>query len=36
MPLIYYYADEGASFNWEDIMSENLMVAISGVKEAQP
>jgi hypothetical protein len=35
MPLIYYCADEGTSFNWEDILSENLTTTISAVKQAQ-
>jgi hypothetical protein len=35
MPLIYYCADEGFSFNWDDIVSTNLMVTITVVVEAQ-
>jgi hypothetical protein len=36
MPLIYYCADEGLSFNWDDILSTNLTEAITAVVEAQP
>lgn len=36
MPLICFYADMGVSFNWADILSENLIVAISTVIQAQP
>jgi hypothetical protein len=35
MALIYYHADEGLSFNWDDILSENLTMAIYAVKRAQ-
>lgn len=35
IPLIYYCADEGFSFNWYDIVSTNLMVALTVVVEAQ-
>jgi hypothetical protein len=36
MPLIYFCADVGASFNWADILSENLKDVISTVTQAQP
>jgi hypothetical protein len=36
MPLIYFCADVGVSFNWEDILSENITVSISTVTQAQP
>jgi hypothetical protein len=36
MPLIYYYADKGISFNWDYILSENMIVTIFAVKGAQP
>jgi hypothetical protein len=36
MPLIHYCADEGSSFNWDDILSTNLAEAITSVVEAQP
>jgi len=36
IPLIYYCAYEGVPFNWDEIMSENLMVAISMVKRSHP
>jgi hypothetical protein len=32
MPLIYYCAHEGTSFNWDDILSESLRRVISSVK----
>jgi hypothetical protein len=35
MSLIYYCVDEGLSFNWDDILSANLTVAITAVVEAQ-
>jgi hypothetical protein len=35
MPLIYYYVDEGFSFNWDDILSSNLENDIATVVEAQ-
>jgi hypothetical protein len=36
IPLIYFCADVGASFNWADILSENLKDVISTVTQAQP
>jgi hypothetical protein len=36
MPLIYLCADVGVSFNWADILSENLNIAIFAVMQAQP
>jgi hypothetical protein len=36
MPLIYFCADVGASFNWADILSENIKDVISTVTQAQP
>jgi hypothetical protein len=36
MPLIYYCADKGLSFNWDDILSTNLTVALTTVTEAHP
>jgi hypothetical protein len=35
MPLIYFCADVGTSFNWADILSENLKNAISAVTQAK-
>jgi hypothetical protein len=34
MPLIYYCADEGFSFNWDDILSAKLKNAITTVAES--
>jgi len=36
MPFIYYYADKGASFKWDDILSANLIEAITTVVKYQP
>jgi hypothetical protein len=36
MPLIYFCANVGASFNWADILSKNLKNAISAITQAQP
>jgi hypothetical protein len=36
MPLIYFCANVGTSFNWADILSENLKNVISYVTQAQP
>jgi hypothetical protein len=36
MPLIYFYAYVGVSFNWKDILSENIKAAISAVTQEQP
>jgi len=36
MPLIYFYADVGVPFNWENMLSENLKASISVVTQAQP
>jgi hypothetical protein len=33
MPLIHYCANEGSSFNWDDILSANLAEAITTVTE---
>jgi hypothetical protein len=35
MPLIYYYANEGSTFKWEDILSVNMEKSITVVKEAE-
>jgi hypothetical protein len=29
IPLIYYFIDKGLSFNWDDILSTNLMESIT-------
>jgi hypothetical protein len=34
--LIYYYVDEGSSFNWDDILSTSLAESITVVKETEP
>jgi hypothetical protein len=34
MPLIYYYEEEGSSFNWDDILSTNLTKSIAIIKES--
>jgi hypothetical protein len=36
IPLIYFYAYLGTSFNWADILSRNLTTAISIGKQSQP
>jgi hypothetical protein len=36
IPLIYFYADVGASFNCADILSENLKIVISSTTQEQP
>jgi hypothetical protein len=36
MPLIYFCADVGTSFNWANILSKNLMAVISTINQAQP
>jgi hypothetical protein len=33
MPLVYYYVDEGSSFNWVDILSKSLKESIRTIKE---
>jgi len=36
LPLIYYYVDEGESFNWGDILSANLAEDVTVIAKAQP
>jgi len=36
IPLIYYCTYEGISFNWDNILSANRIVAITTVTEDQP
>jgi hypothetical protein len=36
MPLIYYCTDKGSLFNWDDILSTNLIEAITTVVKSQP
>jgi hypothetical protein len=36
IPIIYYCMDEGTSFNWDEILYDNLTTTISSMKQAQP
>jgi len=36
MHLIHYCVDEGSSFNWDDILSTNLIDSIAAVKGDEP
>jgi hypothetical protein len=36
MTSIYYCADEGLTFNWDDILSTSLIESIIAVKETRP
>jgi len=36
IPLIYHCAYKGSSFNWDDILSTNLVEAITTIMEAHP